>query len=206
MSRKGFTLVELMMVVTILSVLMGIVTTAAVASLRSSREKRRDAMQYSLQAAIATFHAQDSEGKWPGSIESLAKNGDTKVLSAAESQDVFQEVVKMSVKKSGGVPLIDANGLFVAPSGVQDGRGYGMSFTEARKKDARHQQLSVSKMVFGYQGKMTGKFHRYTVIYNSATDSAKVSACCEQCCGINGCTKDGKNGNELCPICHKGEE
>ena len=71
-SKPAFTIIELLMVIAIISVLATIVTTASVATLRSSRAKRRDAMRVSLEAAIATYHAQDANGELPGAIENLA--------------------------------------------------------------------------------------------------------------------------------------
>jgi len=206
-TRGAFTIIELLMVVAIIAVLMGIVTTATVAAMRSSREKRAEAMRVALQAAIATYHAQDANEKWPGAIESLASDGETAVLGESAAQDVFRTIVKKSIGASGQQnPLIDAGALFVARSGVKDGQGYGLGFTEAIKGGAHHQKIGVSQMVFGYQGKVTGRFHRYSIIYNGSTDSITVSKCCHNCCGTGGCTKDGRNGRQLCPDCHRGED
>lgn len=196
--KKAFTIVELLMVITIITVLMGIVTTATVSAMRSSREKRAEAMRIALQTAIATYHAQDSDEKWPGAIESLANNGDTEVLSESQSQDVFREIVKRSIGATGMKnPIIDAGGLFVARAGIQDGKGNGLGFTDAIKGSSNRQRIGVSQMVFGYQGRMTGTFHRYSIVYNGSTDSVTVSKCCAQCCGTGGC-KDRR-----CPVCHK---
>ena len=205
MKRRGFTIIELLMVIAVISALMTIVTTAAMYSIRSSRERRTEAMRLALQAAIATYHAQDANGEWPGSIENLAKNAETAVLSESDAQEVFRMIVKKSIGASGTRnPLIDAAALHVAPNGVQDGRGNGMDFNAALKGDAHRSKLSVSRMVFGYPGKESGKFHRYNIVYNASTDSVKVSTCCHQCCGVNGCTKSGGKNRTACPVCHSG--
>lgn len=205
--KKGFTIIELMMVIAIIAVLMGLVTTATVSAMRSSREKRAEAMRVALQAAIATYHAQDSDEKWPGAIEGMAKNGSTGVLSASEAQSVFQIIVKKSAGAAGASnPLIDPNGLFVAPSGVREGKGYGLSFRDALNGGAHRQKIRVGQMVFGYQGKITGKFHPFSIVYNGEADVVSVSKCCHDCCGINGCKKDGRDGRQLCPVCHAGEQ
>lgn len=202
----GFTIIELLMVVAIISVLATIVTTASVATLRSSREKRTEAMRVSLEAAIATYHAQDSDEKWPDAIESLAGSAKSDVLSESQAQTVFQTIVKKSIGAIGAKnPLIDPSGLFVAPSGTADGKGTGIGFTDALKGGPHRRKIGVSQMAFGYQGKKSGKFHRFNIIYNAATDSIKVSTCCHECCGVNGCTKNGSAGHPLCPICHAGE-
>ena len=53
--KKGFTIIELLMVVAILAVLLGIVTTAATASIRQARERRTQAMKQTLQNGIAAY-------------------------------------------------------------------------------------------------------------------------------------------------------
>ena len=62
--KKGFTIVELLMVVAILAVLLGIVTTAATASIRQARERRTQAVKQTLQNGIAAYRARKDE--WPG--------------------------------------------------------------------------------------------------------------------------------------------
>jgi len=201
MNRRGFTIVELMMVVGVIAVLMTIVTTSAMSSIRGSREKRADTMCMALQSAITTYQAQDPQGRWPGAIEDLAENAESGVLSESDAQKVFQIIVQRSTGQGGALmPLIDPNGLFVAPSGVQDGRGTGRAFSDARNGDARRQKLAVANMAFGYQGKMTGKFHRFNIVYHGQTDSVTVSKHCHECLTTTGC----RNGD--CPTCHKFEK
>ena len=202
MNRRGFTIVELMMVIGVIAVLMTIVTTSAMSSMRGSREKRRDAMRIALESAIATYQAQNSEGKWPGPIESLAENAESAVLSESDAQKVFQIIVQHSMgQASPRMQLIDPNGLFVAPSGVQDGKGSGRSFPDARNGDGRRRQkMPVANMAFGYQGTVTGKFHRFNIVYHAQTDSVSVSAHCHDCVTTTGCS----NGN--CPKCHANEK
>ena len=202
----GFTIIELLMVIAIISVLATIVTTASVATLRSSRAKRRDAMRVSLEAAIATYHAQDANGEWPGAIENLAAGSDSAVLSEDQAQTVFRDLVKKSIGASGAKnPLIDPGGLFVAPSGAVDGRSSGLAFTDALHGGPHRKKIGVGNMVFGYQGRKSGKFRRFNIIYHAETDSVKVSTCCHECCGVNGCKKNGSARNQRCS-CHKDEE
>ncbi|MBO7722134.1 MAG: type II secretion system protein [Kiritimatiellae bacterium] len=202
-TRKAFTIVELMMVVAVIAVLTTIVTTAATNAMRSAREKRRDAMRVALQAAIATYQASDSQGRWPGALENAAENGRTVVLGEEEAQRVFRIIVQKSTGESGTpIPLIDPHGLFVAPSGAVDGKSSGMPYDDARRGDAhRRRKFPVSGLVFGYQGRVSGKFYRYNIIYHAATDSVSVHACCTRCLspGSGGC------GNSNCQHCHRGE-
>jgi len=200
MNRRGFTIVELMMVIGVIAVLMTIVTTTAMSSMRGSRDKMAEAMRVALQAAITTYQAQDSAGKWPSEIETYAENAESAVLSESDSQKVFQKVVQMSIGQGEKyIPLIDPHGLFVAPYGVEDGKGSGRSFSSARQGDGRRQKLPVAQMAFGYQGKMTGRFHRFNIIYHAQTDSIEVSKCCQNCISVSGCR------NHNCPTCHAPE-
>lgn len=204
--RSGFTIIELLMVVAIIAVLATLVTTASVATIRSSRAKRREAMRIAFEAAIATYHAQDANEKWPTAIESLASGGDSGVLSESQAQDVFREIVKKSIGANGAKnPLIDPSGLFVAASGAVDGKSSGLGFTDALHGGPHRRKIGVSQMEFGYQGRKSGRFRRFNVIYNAATDSVKVSACCHECCGVNGCTKNGSGNNRRCS-CHEDDE
>lgn len=167
-----------MVVVAVIGVLMTIVTTASMNAIRSSREQRQEAMRVAFQAAIATYQASNDKGDWPGALKNAAENGQSVVLSEEEAQNVFRIIVQKSTGESGApLPLIDPHALFVAPSGAIDGRSAGMSYDEARHGDAhRRRKIPVAQMVFGYQIKDSGKFHRYNIIYHGETDSVEVSA------------------------------
>ena len=197
--KKGFTIIELLTVIGIIAVLMTIVTTASMSAIRSSRARRTDAMRTALQASIATYQAADPQGRWPGAINSMAESGQSGWIVDDAAQTVFQIIVQKSTGESGGiVPLIDPNALFVAPSGVTDGKATGLSFPEARQGGPHRQKLAVAKMAFGWQAKHSGKFHRYHIYYNAPTDSAKVSTCCDRCRDTDGSCKNGD-----CRHCHE---
>lgn len=208
MNRKGFTIVELLMVVAIIGVLTGIVITIATGALQSARSKRAEAMRAMLENAIATAYAQDSNGKWISEIEAVAESRKSVVLSEDAAQAVFREVVKRSVGLSGAMnPLIDPTGLFVSRKGIRDGKGAGYGYTDARQGDGKGRQgIGPDQMVFGYQGRSTGKFRRFNIIYHAQSDSINVTRCCKECAGVNGCRHpvDDKDNNP-CPYCHKVE-
>ena len=173
MRRRGFTIIELLAVIGILSVLMTIVTTAAVGALRDSRKNRTEAMRVALQAAIVSFRAADSGGKWPGA---LANMNISCWLPDESAQNVFRIVVQRSTGESGQIlPLIDPSALFVAPTGAKDGTTVGMTFNEARQGTEKRQKIGIARMLFGYPDASTGRFRRFYLYYNAAADTVTVS-------------------------------
>ena len=189
-AHSAFTIVELLVVVAIIGVLLGIVTTVATSSMKNARGRRAEAMRSAFEQAIATFYAQ--EGKWPGPIETMADNASssTNLLTAAQADQVFSEIVEKSVGANASRPLIDASALFVAKKSAVDGDGCfdkhgdksakdycgnrrcvtGMDFTLAVSKG-----WSVSEMAFGWQGVEYGRFRRFWITYNAKTDSVTVA-------------------------------
>ena len=113
--RSGFTIVEMLVVIAILGVLVGIVTTASGSAIRQARVKRCAAMRTVLQAGLATYYAQ--KGEWPGKLKNWSEKGTAggklrvDYLSETEADAVFQELVTESLR---GSPMLDVTGLFVA--------------------------------------------------------------------------------------------
>ena len=93
MMRRGFTLVEMLIVIAVIGVLGGIITTAAVGAIKNGRSKRADAMCVALEQGIAAYYAQ--EGKWPEAIENRASSMTeaTYTFSQDEADSIFQDVV-----------------------------------------------------------------------------------------------------------------
>ncbi len=181
--RAGFTIVEMLMVIGILAVLMGLVTTAASAAIRQSRNRRTEATKQVIQSGIATYRAQ--KNFWPpkgGKLQSWADDGvdsgdglegDTHVafLSTSDYDKMMRELASASVKDSS--PMMDFGGVMVASAsaaGKDHGRGRVFA-EEVRKKSGK--KLKLSEMVFGYITK-DGYFRRYLVQYNAESDTVTV--------------------------------
>lgn len=197
MRKKGFTIVEMLIVVAIIGVLVSLVSVAVGGSLRNGRSKRATAMCNVLQQSIAMYYTKT--GQWPKAIESKANNmsgdKDTYTFKPDEADAIFQEIVKKSTGSGATMALVDASALFVADKTKLKNGGEGCydnhtdrskssfcgdkhcvngtDFTRASKTGKGHIQLS--SMAFGYQATKSGKFCRYWITYNAKTDSVTVS-------------------------------
>ena len=180
--RKGFTIVEMLMVIGVLGILIGLVTTAASTAIRQARSKRTMAMLTILQSGLETFRAQ--QGEWPDALQSYAKDSGTahrrtKVayLSDDEAAKVFQQLVKESVKP-GASPMLDVMGLMVARKGSvkydKNSKTQGLDFSLAIVNSKHRKKILLKDMAFGYMTKETGVFRPFVVKYNYETDSATV--------------------------------
>ncbi len=177
--KKGFTIVEMLMVIAVLAILMGIVTSAATTAIRQSRNRRADAMRAVIETGITAYRARMDE--WPGVLDSWSKNGvpgsDKKAeLSPTQYDDVLLTVVRASVGSSAVTPFIDPTGLFVAnKTSANSNKGFGRDFKEAIKKGNNRNRITLSNMAFGYASPKRGYFFRYKISYNGDADTISVS-------------------------------
>ena len=184
--KRGFTIVELMMVIGIMAVLATIVTTASTGAIREARGHKADAIVSMLQVGLNTYYAQ--KGEWPGDFGNKVNRGltgnyrmasgdldpDRYQLSSGETDNLISELVRESVQ--GGNPLLDVTGLFVCRSGSVNEKTTGMDFMDAVRGTKRSKKkMKVSEMCFGYPDKETGRFKRLTVVYSIPSDSITVS-------------------------------
>lgn len=180
MRKGGFTIVEMLMVVAVLGVLLGIITTTAGSAIRQSRVKKAAAMRSVLEAGIATYYAQ--RGEWPGKLKTMSEKGTdggklrVDYLSETEADSVFQELVSESLK---GQSMLDVSGLFVAQASAigsdsSKTKAHGMDFREAVSQKRKGGRLSPSQLAYGYATKESGEFRRFIIKYNYDTDSVGV--------------------------------
>lgn len=185
MKRRGFTLVELMTVVSILSILVTIVISSISGSMKTARSQRAQAGCVMVQSGLATYYAQNDH--WPDPLGKKIKSGmfsnsdsDTYELTAEEVRQMVFALVKETKE---GNPMIDVSALFVANANneVRNGRPerkiVGKDFFQAvhgsTQKEYNH-RMKASQMHFGYPDAQTGSFVRYRMIYSIPADQLTV--------------------------------
>ena len=184
--KKGFTIVELMMVVGIIVILMGVVTTAAAQSIRSARSRRADALFSLVKAGMNAYYARYDE--WPGSIGNQIANGsinpngdqnhpDVYVLSGPEVRSCVKALVD---ETKNGTPVMDISGLYVSRfpgelSGNSVKKASGMDFMAAiHGTRTSKKKMTTSEMYFGYPDPDTGNFVRFGIVYSVPPDQFSV--------------------------------
>lgn len=166
--KKAFTLLELLVVVSIIGVLLGLVVSVASSSVQWSREWKADALCKVVQAGLAEYKAR--EGDWPGSFN-RSFDGDDYTLSNSEVKDAIKAVVVYSVTKS---PLMDVSLLHV--SGSLSAKNRGRNFMDAIKGSEKNpRKMPVSEMYFGYAEKKHGYFRPFKIKYSKPANSMEVT-------------------------------
>lgn len=191
-ARRAFTIVELMMVVAIIGVLLGIVTSAASSSIKRARVHKANTVCTLVEQGLATYYAQ--YGKWPGSVGDAIKNGGyaDQEYVVLETSQVDEMLVALIKEASEGNPLMDISGLYVSGnSNVRPredncprchGTRYtpaqgarGLDFIEALRGTKRNpQKMKVRSMHFGYPHYDDGNFMPFMVVYSVPADKMTV--------------------------------
>lgn len=174
MKRRGFTIIELMMVVGIISVLITVSVTAVNGSMKAARKQRAESLCTMVEQSIAAYYAQKDE--WPVEPQD-PQNG--KEYYQYEQDDV-QEIIRTVIREiKNNNPLIDVSGLFVANQELYKKRPdktHGMDFLTAIHGSKQHPgTLKLSQMCFGYPNPGTGLFRPFTMRYYPASDKITVT-------------------------------
>ena len=181
------------MVIAVLVVLMGIVSTAASSVIRKSRVRKNEALRAALQAGIATYCQQ--EGYWPpgknGAIQKWSDNGldpedrSTGVGTLDETgYDALMNYIVTRCLNASGNKVMDVSGFTAvrrsATSAKENGlpKCYGEEVkswvAKLKASNARGSAPQASEMTFGYSSSDKGYFRRFVIKYNAEADNVTV--------------------------------
>ncbi|MFA9288586.1 MAG: type II secretion system protein [Weeksellaceae bacterium] len=90
MYRKGFTLLEIMIAISILSVLVGVSATAYSVYIRNSRDARRIVDLESLRSGLELYRSNSINGAYPDDLDNLIDDGFLDVIPVDPSNDPDQ--------------------------------------------------------------------------------------------------------------------
>jgi len=194
--KRGFTIVEMLMVIAVLAVLMGIVSTAATSVIRKSRGRKNEALKAALQAGIATYYQQ--EGFWPpgknGKLQNWADNGlDAKYRSKGqhvaklEEQDYDALMLALMTRclNASGNPIMDVSNFTAVRKSLTSAKGTDGLPTchgdevrlwvgKIKATNASGASPQISEMTFGYSSPDKGYFRRFVIKYNADADNVTV--------------------------------
>ena len=194
--KRGFTIVEMLMVIAVLAVLIGIVTTASSSIIRNSRSRKNKALCTALQVGIATYYQQ--ENHWPpqgGKLQDWADNGldakdrsEGKHVATLEDKDydeLMREIVTRCLSATES-PVMDVSGFAAVKesatsakdekTGLPKCHGEEVKSWVAKLKAAnsRGSVPQLKQMTFGYSSADKGYFRRFKISYNAEADSVTV--------------------------------
>jgi len=158
-NRKGFTILEMLVVVAVMAIIASLATGGAIKSVRAIRQKRIDATKTVLTAALNNYRAQQNE--WPFRLSELDRDNKDRTLFRAEGDKnavVFEELFKTQNRSVMG----DTSGLLTMVNGRR------MSVKQALEQN-------LSPIAIGYPNpNNTDQFIFFNMEYNSITDTIRI--------------------------------
>lgn len=155
--RCGFTILELLIVISIIAVVATLATGAAVKTIRKVRDKKIDTTIETLQMALQSYRTR--ENQWPFQLSQLEQDNKTQDYWAYSNKNyvVFQKMLSSETTTK----YLDTSSLTTAIKGR-------MSVQEAVEK-------KLPQIPIGYPDPVdTSQFRYFTVRYYPLTDRIKV--------------------------------
>lgn len=170
MKRRGFTIIELMMVVAIIAILLTFSVTAVSGVIKNARQQRTNALCRLVEQGLATYYAQFGTWPWTG------HQNETKdyYLTESEIKEAIFKLVKES--KENNNPMMDISGLYVSTkTGERGSRDRGMDFMTAVKGAKGHpRRTPASQLHYGYPDPETGYFRHFQIKVSPMIDRVQV--------------------------------
>ena len=157
MTRRGFTILELLIVISIMAILATLATGAALKAIKISRTKRIDATITTLEMALMNYRAQ--ENGWPFSLDATGiEQEDGYYWAKGKNNAVVFE--KLFTSKT---VYLDSSALMTAVNGRKS------------VKKTREDNPSLTAIPIGYpDADNPNTFKYFTVRYSPLTDTVKV--------------------------------
>ena len=197
-ANKGFTIVEMLMVVAVLVVLTGIVTTATTSVIHKARQRANEALRVALQNGIATYRQQ--EGFWPpgkkGALQKWEDNGldskyrkDGKHVAKLENSDydaLMNHLALRCLDASKNRVMDFSDFVGVAQSATMNTDTNNLPVCRGKKASSmtasiKSKSARLNELTFGYakteavpNSQYVGRFRRFSIYYNSDSDSVTV--------------------------------
>lgn len=171
MKRRGFTIVELMMVVAVIAILISITVTSVAGAMSRARSQRADALCVIVRQGLETYYAQ--KGVWPWGDKNADHEDGYYWLTDTEVKNAIFELVKEAHDHN---PMMDISGLYVATSSGEPGsKRFGMDFMTAVKGSKQHREKTpASQLYYGYPESDHGYFRRFVIKYSPVSDKLIV--------------------------------
>ena len=170
--RKGFTLVELLLVISVMALLATLTIGGVLKATKSARKKRVDAMCKSLTIALTSYKAQ--VGRWPVQLDPGTINGANFLSADSQPYDKYKAFFTGEENKLAFEDLIPKKGqkkaYYLSPSEfLTKPKGYGvMPLSKAIDK-------GLSSVPLGYADpEDQSQFRYFKVEFNLWTDSVTV--------------------------------
>ena len=169
-AEKGFTMIELLMVIVVLALIMSLAIGAAIRSVNAGRELRADSMRDALEVALVAYLS--AEGAWPCSLPPDPPDPDNPsfIYSTFKSVSKNQEVFEKVISKGG---YLDTSAFMTVVGGTEIGERSVQGGTRLSLRDAL--ERSEGHLPIGYVNpKKRDEFIAYKITFNLMTDSVLV--------------------------------
>ena len=159
-TRRGFTIVELLVVMSVMAVIATLAIGAAIKSVKQSRLQRINTMARTLEMALSSYRAQNNE--WPFTVGDLTPDPRDKNIMWAHGQDNIKVFRKLYQGSGSSIVYLDASAFLTTVNGAR---------MPLRKALSEH-KLDAP---LGYpQPDNMNRFCYYCVCYFPLTDTVKV--------------------------------
>jgi len=159
--RPGFTIIELLIVISIMAVVATLATGAAMKSIKNSRKKRIDVTVQALETALVNYRA--LHGEWPIKFDDDEHDGkidSVDVIKGSNNQKVFAPIMRDIRNKKA---LLDTSSLLTRVNGKR------MTVKQALEKSGNND------IPIGYADPSNqDEFKFYTVEFDFRTETVNV--------------------------------